>query len=437
MGYNLLIAVAAIVLAPFAALVCLVRPGWRQGLAARLGMGWPNAGGAGPVLWAHAASVGEMEGIAPLVRRWQQENPRGRTVVSALTATGCATARRLLPDGCVLTFPIDLPWIARRVVGRVRPSLFLFSENEIWPNLIFELDRAGVPIVQVGGRLSPSAAAAFSRFPGFARSVLGRVTRFCVQNEEHRGRLCALGVDPERVVVTGSLKGEGELPDAPPFLAGIAERGRPILIAGSTHPGEERAVLGAIAALRSAAGSSAGTAEGRQGTPPLWVIAPRHPERFAEVAALLTRAGVPFARRSALDGEDDAQRELAAAEVLLLDSIGELAGCYRVALAAFVGGSLVAVGGHNLLEAARCGVPLVVGPHLESVAALAGRLEHEGAARVIASPDELGPALAAYLDPEVRARASLAARRIALSESGGLAATWAAVGAAIAPRRAA
>ncbi|HYC22229.1 MAG TPA: glycosyltransferase N-terminal domain-containing protein [Candidatus Bathyarchaeia archaeon] len=436
MGYNLLIGVAAIVLAPFAALICLVRPGWRQGLAARLGMGWPNASGAGPVLWAHAASVGEMEGIAPLVRRWQQENPRGRTVVSALTATGCATARRLLPDGCVLTFPIDLPWIARRVVGRVRPSLFLFSENEIWPNVIFELDRAGVPIVQVSGRLSPGAAAAFSRFPGFARSVLGRVTRFCVQNEEHRGRLCALGVDPERVVVTGSLKGEGELPDAPPFLAGIAAGGRPILIAGSTHPGEERAVLGAIADLRSAAGSSAGAAEDRQ-TTPLWVIAPRHPERFAEVAALLTRAGVPFARRSALDGEDGAQRELAAAEVLLLDSIGELAGCYRVALAAFVGGSLVPVGGHNLLEAARCGVPLVVGPHLESVAALAGRLEREGAARLIGSPEELGPALAAYLDPEVRARASLAARRTALAESGGLAATWAAVGAAIAPRRAA
>ncbi|MEW6273216.1 MAG: glycosyltransferase N-terminal domain-containing protein, partial [Thermodesulfobacteriota bacterium] len=245
MLYNVLFTVLTLVLAPLAALLCLVRPTWRRGLGGRLGLGWP-ARDARPLLWAHGASVGEVEGIVPLVERWQRATPGGTVVMSAQTSTGCEHARRLVPAARVVTFPIDVPGVAGRVVRRVRPDLFLFSENELWPNVLTALDRAGVPSVQVSGRLSAGAARTLARFPRFARAVLSRVTRFCVQADEHRERLLALGVAPARVVVTGSLKGDGRTAEPPAFLAPLAALGRPVVIAASTHAGEDEAVAAAL-----------------------------------------------------------------------------------------------------------------------------------------------------------------------------------------------
>lgn len=411
--YNLVLILVSVVAVPLFALACLVRPAWRASLGSRLGFGWPRVSRS-PVLWAHAASVGEVEGIAPLVRRWRDEHPEGDVVVSALTTTGCAAAQRLLPGSDVRVFPVDFPPIARRVVRSIRPSLFVFSENELWPNVLFALHRARVPIVQVSGRLSAGAAATLGRFPRFALAVLSRVTRFCVQGEEHRQRLIALGVAPDRVVVTGSLKGDARLADVPLFLAALAGLGRPIVVAGSTHPGEEEPVLEAVLALRS------------RSPRPLWILAPRHPERFGTVASLLVRSGITAARRSDLSDDAGAARtQVDACDVLLLDSLGELAGCYRGAAVAFVGGSLVPVGGHNLLEPARAGAPIVTGPHVETVKALAASLERAGAAVVVQDGRGLAAAIERFLGPSVREPAAAAARAVAARESGSLTSTWA------------
>jgi len=411
--YNLLLWLVALLVAPIAGVLCLVRPAWRRGLENRFGFGWPAADGRAR-LWAHAASVGEIEGIAPLVERWRNAHPDGSVVVSALTATGCDVARTILPWATVRFFPFDLAGIAPRVVRRLRPDLFLFSENEIWPNTLTALAAQGVPTIQVSGRLSDSAASTLGRFPELTRTVLGAVTRYCVQSQGDRDRLVHLGVDAGRVVVTGSLKGDGRLAPSPAFLDDIRALGRPLVVAGSTHEGEERMVLGAVRLL------------GGSERPPFWILAPRHPERFDGVAALLERERVHFVRRTGLPRDPGLGRAaLETADVLLLDSIGELAGCFPGASACFIGGSLVPIGGHNLLEPARCGVPIVVGPHLDSVRELAARLEEVGAAIVVQEPGGLARALADLIERGDREAASRAARDVAEELAGSLARTWA------------
>jgi 3-deoxy-D-manno-octulosonic-acid transferase len=410
--YNVAVLTIALALAPFVAVACLVKPRWRESLGNRLGLDWPRPTRS-PVLWAHAASVGEVEGIAPLVRRWRDAHPEGEVVVSALTTTGCAAARRLLPGATVRVFPVDLPPIAARVVRAVRPSLFVFSENELWPNVLQALHRARVPVVQVSGRLSSSAASTFARFPRFARGVMGLVTRFCVQGEEHRRRLIELGVPPERIAVTGSLKADAELAERPAFLDALTTLGRPVVVAGSTHPGEEETLLDAVAALSA------------RSPRPLWILAPRHPERFGTVAKIVTDRGLALVRRSTLPADpSELDARARACDVLLLDSLGELAGCYRAAAAAFVGGSLVAVGGHNLLEPARAAVPVVVGPHVASIAGVVAALERAGGARIVHDGAELAREVAGFLDEGVGGQAGAAARRVAEQQAGSLRLTW-------------
>jgi 3-deoxy-D-manno-octulosonic-acid transferase len=245
------------------------------------------------------------------------------------------------------------------------------------------------------------------------------VTRFCVQAPEHRDRLVSLGVAPQRVVVTGSLKGDARAAESPAFLPALEALGRPVVSAGSTHPGEDEAVLAAAAALR----------EGP--TPPVWILAPRHPERFAPVATLLASSGLRFVRRSEITGvEADPhalRSRLDGVDVLLLDTIGELAGCYPAATTAFVGATLVPIGGHNLLEAARWGVPVIVGPHLDTVRRIADRLLAAGGATVVSDGATLAAAVRAYLEPGQRGLAGAAARQVANEESGSLDATWTAI----------
>lgn len=412
-SYNLLLLALSLLLLPVFAIGCLTRPRWRQSLGDRLGVAWPRPEGS-PVLWAHAASVGEIEGIAPLVRRWRAAHPGGEVIVSALTATGCDAARRLLPGTAVRVFPLDFPPIMGRVARRLSPDLFLFSENEIWPNALFALYRRGVPIVQVSGRLSPGAAATLARVPRFARAVTSWVSRFCVQAEEHRRRLLALGVPAERIVVTGSLKADTEPAAVPEFVAALRSLDRPVVVAGSTHPGEEEILLEVFETLSARVPR------------PFWILAPRHPERFGTVAALLERRGVAVRRRSAIPSDPSFDAAgLRGCDMLLLDTLGELAGCYRAATVAFVGGSLVPVGGHNLLEPARASVPVVTGPHVESVAKLARALCEAGAGAIADSAAELARAIGGFLDrsPGVGA----AALAIAEREAGSLPTTWAVI----------
>lgn len=416
--YNLLALAGLCLVAPVAGVVSLFKPSWRRGLANRLGLGWPVSEPV-PTLWAHAASVGEIEGIGPLVERWHEEHPGGRVIVSALTTTGCDVARAILPFAEVRAFPFDLPGIVSRVARRLGPDLFLFSENEIWPNLLTTLADMHVPTVQVSGRLSKSAAATLGRVPVLAAGVLGRVTRFCVQGDDDRRRLMDLGVEPARVVVTGSLKGDGRLAPSPCFLDEIGAMKRPLVVAGSTHDGEERIVLSAVGLLR-----------GRD-VAPFWIIAPRHPERFDEIEALLRHEKIRHVRRTELPEGAARVAALEQADVLLLDTIGELAGCFAASTVCFIGGSLVPIGGHNLLEPARCGVPIVVGPHLESVRDLADRLQSVGAARIVHDAEELASAIANRIDAGPDEDASDAARRVAEERAGSLSRTWSCVAEAV------
>lgn len=405
--WNFLVVVGMLLLAPVAAITVVLRPHYRRGMGSRLGAGWP-APTKGERLWAHAASVGEVEGIVPLVRRWSEENPGAPVLITAQTRTGIATAARLVPEADTRLAPLDLPFLTRRLVARMRPSLFLFTENELWPNLLAEMARAGVPAVQVSGRLSRRAAALLARVPGFSATLLSSVSRFLLQSDADRERLADLGVDDARLFVTGSLKAAGDRREPPAALASLARR--ELVVAGSTHAGEEEILVAAMEALAS--------------THPalLWLLAPRHPERFAEVAALLESAGIPFVRRTELAGA----RLGEGTRVVLLDTVGELAGCYGLARVAFVGGSLVPVGGHNLLEPARFGVPIVVGPHVESVAELAGRLENEGVLRRAADPAVLAAEVEHFLHLEGASRGALTerARAVAAELSTVLDDTW-------------
>ncbi|MFM8409933.1 MAG: 3-deoxy-D-manno-octulosonic acid transferase [Alphaproteobacteria bacterium] len=409
-AYNTLLLAAGAAAAPAAGAIALVRPGWRRGLAERFGRGWRRPHGS-PVAWAHAASVGEVEGLAPLVDRWRAERPGGAVVVSSLTATGADAARRRWPDLAVHVLPLDAPWLVRRVVARVSPDLFLFSENELWPNLLRELARRDCPTVQVSGRMSERGARTLGRFPRFASDVLGCVSLFCVQGEDHRGRLLDLGVDGERVVVTGSRKGDGTRADPPWFAARLRDAARPVFVAGATRTGEEPIVLDALAELGSEA--------------PFLVVAPRHPERFDEVADLAVARGLRVIRRSGL--ADGAAVDFGSHDVLLLDSLGELAGVYAGADVAFVGGTLVPVGGHNLLEAARAGVPVIVGPHRDKVREFSDALVAAGAGAVVPDARGLAVALRGFLAPGAARTAGEAARELAARQSGGLEATWRAI----------
>ena len=413
--YNGVVVVLGLVSLPVLVGLCLFRATWRRGLGHRLGWGWPSPR-ARPVLWAHAASVGEVEGIAVLVGRWHEENPEGSVLVTALTETGCAVARRTLPFAAVRPFPLDLPLISARVVRQVRPDLFLFSENEIWPNVLATLAEMGVPAVQVSGRLSETAAGAFSRFRSVFSRVLTGITFFCVQSEADRRRLVDLGVDSARVEVTGSLKSDGPPRATPDFVETLRGLGRPVVIAGSTHEGEDAIILAAAHRLAE--------------TPrrPLWILAPRHPERFASVCTLLQRHPGTFVRRTGLPADESGRRSaLADVDFLLLDSIGELASSFSVATVCFLGGSLVPVGGHNLLEPARHGVPLVVGPHLDSVREIAAELESIGALEVVHDEEGLAIGIEARLEAPADPALIAAERKVSEGGSGSLARTWACV----------
>ncbi len=342
------------------------------------------------VIWVHNASVGELLAAIPLVRALRTRVADAAVVLSSTSFAGRDLASRAAEADAAVLLPLDLPWVIDRALATLRPSLFVFTETEIWPNLLRALARRGVPTVLVSGRISPRSFPRYRRVGRFIRRVLGEVSFLGMQSEAEADRVRALGAPAERIAVTGSLKLDGLVPAAA-FAIDLAG---PLWIAASTHAGEEEICIAAYTRLR-----------GR--FPDLrLLLAPRHLDRLPDVEAVLARAGAAYVRRSALDG---AWR--GTPDVLLLDTLGELAGLYGRAAVAFVGGTLVPVGGHNLLEPARAGVPMLFGPHVESVAETAAALEAKGGCRRVKSGAELESALGDLLaTPETRRRMGAAAR---------------------------
>jgi len=371
------------------------------GLKERLGfVPCKNVTGAGAI-WFHAVSVGEVLAAAELIRRVRSEHPRIPVFLSTSTLAGRAIADQKVGQG-VFFAPIDYRSAVRRVLRRVRPALVVVLETEIWPNLYRESKRAGASLLLVNGRISDRAFPSYRRWRTFFRHVLIQPDAILTQSAQDARRFEAVGAQPERVRVAGNLKYDFTPPAAiAPDIATFLDRTNPpeVVIAASTMADdidEDDVVIASI---------------GRPGL--LVILAPRKPERFDPVAEKLRQRGIPFVRRSA--GLVNAN--LALPGVLLLDSIGELPAVFERADVVFMGGTLANRGGHNILEPAYFGKPVVTGPHMENFAAIAE--EFRDAVVLIDTPDTLGTAITALLDdPARRAELGRKAREIALSKRG-------------------
>nr|WP_246325485.1 glycosyltransferase N-terminal domain-containing protein [Dissulfurirhabdus thermomarina] len=386
----------------------MLRRKYRAHLAQRLGRAPappPRRAGGGPRIWIHALSVGEVNAAVPLVRALAARWPGAVLVVTASTATGLETARRRLGGlaRVVAALPFDLAPLARRAVRRFDPDAFVLVETDLWPNLLWTLARRGVPAVLVNGSVSARAARRLSRVPGLVRLLYGPFRRLAMQSGDDRDRLAALDVDPGRLLTPGNLKFDLAVPEmteadraALRSLMGFPPEA-PVWVAGSTHPGEEAAVLAAYAEARAAA-------------PDLrLVVAPRDPGRGADVAAMAAAAGLRVRRRSEAAGTAGP----GGTDVFVLDTLGELARSYGIADVAFVGGSLVPVGGHNLLEPAAFGIPVLFGPETESCREVAGALARSGGGVEVADAGALARAVESYLaDPPKRREAGRRAREL-------------------------
>ena len=342
-------------------------------------------------IWIHAVSVGEVLAARPLVPALRARFPSHRIFLSTTTVTGNEVAKKSVRglDGLFFA-PFDFPHAVRRALEVVNPSLLLLVETELWPNLIHESSRRGARVALVNGRISLRSFSRYKRMRRFLTRVLSEIDLFLMQGETHAERIRAMAAPPERVKVTGNLKFDAVEAGRPSErLVRLLHGGspRPLWVAGSTVVGEEELILRAFHRVRERVPHAR------------LLLAPRHPERFAEVPRLVEAAGFRCLRRSALDPGSWTD-----GEVLLLDTLGELAQLYALASVVFVGGSLVASGGHNILEPAVAGKPVVVGPHMENFQEIADAFRAESAMVQVASADELAHEIAALLLDEPRRR---------------------------------
>jgi 3-deoxy-D-manno-octulosonic-acid transferase len=375
------------------------REGWRE----RLGY-YPDAlvsrlRELHPV-WLHAVSVGEVGAASILANRWTTSHPKLSLVVSTVTGTGREVARRSLRQAAgIVYFPLDLPMIVHRALAAFRPRLVLLTETEIWPNFLQACVLSKIPVAVINGRISGRSFRRYRLVRPFFRRVLQGIDLFCMQTGTDAERILALGANPERVHVVGNLKF-----DAAPqiHVSSLAkqwrhelniEPSRPVVVAGSTHAGEEEVLVRAFVRLR------------QEFPRLLLILAPRHPDRLAAVEAVIAANGLSVIRRTALAKARDGEKE-----VILLDTVGELSALYSIGTVAFIGGSLVPRGGHNLLEPVLCGRPVLFGPHMDNFAEASALFVERGAALQVNDGEELAGQLARLLrDPSARERMGQAA----------------------------
>lgn len=384
-------ALAALALAPIAGAALLAKPAWRAGASERLGLRGPHAPGA---VWVHGASVGE---ILAATRVLDALRESGRAVLASTnTATGQAVLARTRADVPRCFAPLDHPWCVEAALARVAPAALVLVETELWPCWIAAAARRRVPVVVVSGRISERSLPRYRKLAPLLRDTFARLAAVGARSDADAQRFEALGVAPGRIEVTGDLK--LETPTATPSLASdLAEllAGAPFWVAASTRPGEEEAVLTAHAAAQRAGLASA------------LLLAPRHLERIPDLVLLLAARDVRWRRRS-----DANHAPLAPGEVLLLDTLGELPAVFARARFAFVGGTLVPIGGHNVLEPAYAGRGVLFGPHVEAVREAAALLLGCGGARQVAHEPALEAAVLAWLrDPAQADACGAAAQR--------------------------
>jgi 3-deoxy-D-manno-octulosonic-acid transferase len=374
--YSLVLALGMVVSLPYWLYQILRHGKYRTGFAERMGsvperlMASGTVSQAGRVIWVHAVSVGEVAAVSGLVEQMGRSFPGHRVLVSTTTDTGQELARKRFGAENVFYFPMDLAFAIRPYLSALRPELVVLAETEFWPNFLRLAHAGGARIAVVNARISDRSWPRYRRFRWALRRMLVHVDLFLAQTSEDRSRLQSIGADADRVQVTGNLKFDVTLPTPPPIVESLrqslaAEGAGPVLVCGSTVEDEEPPLLKAFENLRV-------------GHPrAVMILAPRHPERFDDVAILLQQLGIPSHRRSQWQGER------LGGGVLLVDTIGELAALYALADIAFVGGSLVPRGGHNIIEPAQHGVTIVTGNHTENFRDIVALFQNRDAVRIV------------------------------------------------------
>jgi 3-deoxy-D-manno-octulosonic-acid transferase len=414
--YNSLL----ILVSPVILLVLLAKQRCRRGLPQRLGLvterslTHPTAT-SGRVIWIHAVSLGEVVAVAPLVRDLRGRYPEARLIVSTVTETGREAVEQRLEGVAEHRYaPLDFPWVVNQVIDQLKPSLYVFVETELWPNLLRSLRRRGIPSILVNGRLSTDSFER-QRLPvirGFYRTMLNMISCCLMQSERDAERMIELGAEPARIHCTGNIKFDQPVPrprmdgdSLSKALLAVTDEEQ-LWVAGSTHPGEEEAIVSAFQALHT------------EFPHLLLVLAPRHIERALQVEQMVRSKGLMVSRRSA---GRTGQMSGTGPRVLILDTRGELALLYRDALVAFVGGTLAPIGGHNLLEPAVWGKPVFFGPHTDHCAEVAALLSDARGGRMVQDEQDLVQALRDLLrDPEALRRMGQAAQQVVAEIQGAL-----------------
>ncbi|SFR85471.1 3-deoxy-D-manno-octulosonic-acid transferase [Marinobacter daqiaonensis] len=373
--------------------------GWRQRLGFVPAM-------SEPVIWVHAVSVGETIAAGPLVKALLERRPDIPILMTAMTATGSGQARAMFGDRVLYAYsPYDTPGSVRRFVRRVHPCALAIMETELWPNLIREVSQRRCPVFLVNARLSARSAKGYRRVGSWVKTILGRLDWIAAQADEDARRFLTIGAREEAVSVTGSIKFDVDItPDVRRRAADLRQwiGGRPVWIAASTHDGEDEQLLAAHArVLQSTPGA-------------LLIIVPRHPERFDAVADLTRKKGFTLARRSA----DEA---VAGAQVYLGDTMGELLVMYGAANVAFVGGSLIERGGHNPLEPAGWGIPVISGPHVFNFETIYRQLDRgQGLVRISQEQELANEVIRLLVNPEEAEAVGRAALAVVEANRGAL-----------------
>lgn len=416
--YSLLFTLGILLLSPRFILDALSHGKYVEGLGQRLGR-LPLVPSEGcSVIWLHCVSVGETQAARPLAQAVLRKFPNHKLVVSTVTLTGQRVAREVFRHeaATVIYFPFDWAWTVRRALRHVNPAVVLVMETELWPRFLLECRRRDVPVALVNGRLSEKSFRRYKLLRSFIKRVVGCLDLALMQSEEDAERIRALGLESERVEVSGNVKfdllastDENALTESLRARFGL-DQTRPLIIAASTHATEERITLESLKLLRA-------THEGREAR---LLIAPRHPERFDEVAALLSSYGLRWSRRSAPPSEADK-----ASDVILLDSIGELRAAYPLARLVFVGGSIAPTGGHNVLEPAAAGACIITGAHTSNFNAIVSAfLERDALVQLPPLREEEAPlklerVFAELLSDEARRREMIARAKEVLDENRG------------------